>query len=474
MAYFFCLLMVCLYDAFDHIPADTTKRISGGAVFLVSFSLIFCVWFLFFLAYYPGIFSPDSVWQLQQAMGDSPLSNHHPVIHTLLMRAILKAGLAISGGNMMAATAVLSVLQMLFLALCMAYSVSSAYHLGISLPFCLISDLFFALVPFNILFSFTNLKDSWFAGFFLLLCSLLLRFFQDRDHTFKKTSHYILFATSCIGIGLFRSNGLFVLLALLPFLVFTFWKKKKLLLIFIACLVLCILVLGPVYRALDVTAVDPVEYLSVPLQQVSRVIVDEGRISDADYAMISEVVNPAMIASSYYARISDNIKNLIRTSGNQDAIAENKMGYLLLWLRLLKDNPFSYINAYVDLTVGFWYPEQTGIPYVLTMEPNSYGLSTSSRLPSGLSSFLYSISHSNNQQSFLGPLFSCGGYVWLFLMLFIYSFTRKGKSWIAFLPSLFLWGTLLLTTPVYGDIRYIYAVVVSLPLLCSVLKAKTN
>ncbi|MDO5138139.1 MAG: DUF6020 family protein, partial [Oscillospiraceae bacterium] len=157
-------------------------------------------------------------------------------------------------------------------------------------------------------------------------------------------------------------------------------------------------------------------------------------------------------------------KNLIRTSGNQDYISENKMAFLKLWLRLLKDNPMSYINAYVDLSLGFWYPEQTGIPFVTNTDPNSYGLTVSSVLPSAVTNALRLWTYNNNQQSFLGPVFSCGGYVWAFLFLFAYSLSKKGKTYIAFLPSLFLWLTLLLTTPVYSDIRYLYAVIVCLPL----------
>ena len=444
-------------------------------VFIFSFLFISLIWCFFFLSCYPGIFNPDSVWQLEQAMGDSPLSNHHPVVHTLLMRAVIKLGMALSGGNMTFAAALLTVIQMLFLSLCMSYSISVIYGTGIPAEWCAAAALFYAFVPFNIVFSYTNLKDTWFAGFFLLLLSVLIRKIHLSSSGMPLSrSDLILFAFSLLGIGLFRSNGFFTLIALSPFFIFLFRKDRSFVIALVACIIVCAVILGPVYNSLGVIAVDPVEYLSVPLQQISRVITDGGYISDSDYAMISKVIDPALIPSSYYNRISDNIKNLIRSSGDQEPLKNEKAAYFSLWLRLLKDNPFSYINAYVDLSNGFWYPEQTGVPYVTSMEPNPYRLESRSLLPEALTRFAHFWTYSNNQNSFLGIFFSCGLYIWIFLSLFIYSFTKKDKSFFAFLPSFFLWATILLTTPVWSDIRYIHALVVCLPLLFASVTAETN
>lgn len=474
LTFCFSIISICLFDEMDKTQLRCISRTSEKKVFFASWILIFIVWSVFFLAYYPGLYSPDSIWQLEQAMGDSPLSNHHPVIHTLLMRFILYLGLSLFNGDLSAATAMLSVIQMLFLSACMAFSVKTIYKIKRSVRLCSGVSLLFALIPFNIMFSFTHLKDTWFAGFFLVLCSILAeRVFAGSLNRLSRTQ-YILLTISAIGSGLFRSNGLYAILLLLPFLFFAFKNDRCFTVILSVCLIICFIITGPVYKAMGVASIDPVEYLSVPLQQISRVIVDGGKISDEDYALLSQVINPALIPSAYYARISDNIKNLIRTSGNQDYITDNKLPFLMLWLRLLKDNPVSYINAYVDLTSGFWYPEQTGIPYVTDTDPNTYGLKVTSSLPSSITGMLRIWTYSNNQNSFLGIIFSCGGYVWLFLLLFAYSLTEKEKKvYIVFLPSLFLWITLLLTTPVYSDIRYLYAVIVCLPLLLASVTAKT-
>ena len=121
---------------------------------------------------------------------------------------------------------------------------------------------------------------------------------------------------SAAGIGLFRSNGFYVLLAMLLVLLYPLWKRKSFLVLIAVAVLFCFLILGPVYRALEVTPVDTVEYLSVPLQQIGRVYADGGTVETDDEALIAKVVNPALIASTYYPRISDNMKNLIRSAGD--------------------------------------------------------------------------------------------------------------------------------------------------------------
>ncbi len=475
LASVFSIVLICLFDAFDSFSPHAPKRIHKRcSVFLCSFVSILLIWSIFFLAYYPGLYTNDSFWQLQQALGDSDLSNHHPVLHTLIMRGILCFGKTVFRGSLTASTALLSVIQMTFLAACMAYSVRTIYAITYSTAFCSISSLFYAIAPFNIVFSFTHLKDTWFAGFFLLFCSqILIRLFH-RDDLKPDRADLLIFCISCLGVGLFRSNGFYALIVMAPFIFFCFRSEKKLLAVFIICLLVCSLILGPIYNLLNVAPVDPVEFLSVPLQQVSRVMVDGGKISENDYELISRLIEPTLITSTYYSRISDNIKNLIRTSGNQNELLEHKADYFLLWLRLLRDNPVSYVKAYVELTGGFWYPEMTGIPYVNYMEPNPYKLSVNSLLPGIATDLAYRWTHSNNQQSFLAPFFSCGGYVWLMLALFSYSLTKKDSMFISILPSVLIWGTLLLTTPVYCDLRYIFAVVVVIPLFFTILWKKSD
>ena len=47
--------------------------------------LVLC-WLPYLLALYPGVVLPDSLSSVAQSMGDVPISNHHPVLFTLLVK----------------------------------------------------------------------------------------------------------------------------------------------------------------------------------------------------------------------------------------------------------------------------------------------------------------------------------------------------------------------------------------------------
>lgn len=462
----FAVLLTVLFGAMDRSqPRKGLGVRPFRSVFLSSFFGILLFWTPFFLIHYPGIFTDDSLWQLQQALGDAALSNHHPVAHTLLLRLLCKAGELLFSGDLTKTVAMMSVLQMIFLSACWSFGIAKLYSMRFRPVFTVGTFIFFAVAPYNIVFSYTNIKDSWFAGSFFVFTVLLLELFLDTsDEVCRTVSDRVLMLLSAAGIGLFRSNGFYVLIAMLLALLYPLRKRKSFLILIAVAVLFCFLILGPVYRSLEVTPVDTVEYLSVPLQQIGRIYADGGTVDADDEALIAKAVNPALIASTYYPRISDSMKNLIRTSGDQTVIGEEPGAFLSMWLRLLSKNPVSCLAAYADLTSGFWYPESYGIPYVDNMVDNPYKLKTRCLLPSSVAELSYLWTHSNGQRSDLGVLFSCGYYVWLVLILFAYCWAQRSKLALTVLPSVLLWGTLLLTTPVYGDLRYLYALAVCVPL----------
>ena len=459
LVYPFLLLCTVLFDKLQTLPARRSMS-SSRRHFFVYQALILLCWMPFVLTSYPGVLNTDSIWQIQQALGDAPLSDHHPVVHTLLLRALLTIGKALFNGNVSHALGLASIVQMLFLSACMAYTLCSMQRMGAPRLLSIGTVLFYGLVPFHAVFSITHLKDSWFAGFFLLFCSTFGKALLTSQSL--TTADYLLVFISSIGLGLFRSNGLY-LVATLTVCVLLFLRSNRKLCLAIGCaLLICLCVLGPVFGRLQVISVDPVEYLSVPLQQISRIYADGFALSQADEQLLATLIDPQLLPFTYYARISDPIKNLIRDSGHQEVLLANKGAFFRLWLRALWQYPSSAFHAYVDLTDGFWFPESTGIPYVINSDPNPYGLSSNGVLPASVKAFFSPFYHPNQQQSALAPFYSCGNYVWLMLVLFFFSF-RKGKP-LFYLPGIFLWGTLLLTTPVYSDIRYLYAIIVATPL----------
>ena len=443
-------------------PQQIRQR--AGAVFGLSFLVIAAVWAVFFLIFYPGIAGEDAFWQLAQGLGTEPLSNHHPVAHTLIISFLFRTGLALFG-TANAAAAFLSVCQMILLDLCWSFAVSRLYRLGFRPALWIGSLVFFALAPCNIIFAFSVHKDPWFAAAFTVFGAVLLEIVCDPDAgKARRVLRVVLLSISALGVGLLRSNGKFVLIVLLPFVLIRFLRSwRAVWIVTAAAAVLSFVITGPVYNAAGVTPVDTVEYLSIPLQQIARVYTDGGSASAEDDGLIREVVPVEMIPAHYYPKISDNIKNLIRDQGDQELISENKLTYLGVWLRLLVRNPDAYIEAYVDQTVGFWYPDSAGQPYLTKSTPNDLGVESEPLLPAGFYSVLATWVDGIRAVPLLGFLYSNGLTAWLMILLLGLAVLRKSDLTVLFVPPFVLWLTLLVSTPVYSDNRYMYPVFVFLP-----------
>lgn len=67
-------------------------RIRPFGVGFLSFLFIVLCYIPFFLRYYPGIIEYDSWMQMIQVLG-APYSNHHPWLHTMIIKAIYETGI---------------------------------------------------------------------------------------------------------------------------------------------------------------------------------------------------------------------------------------------------------------------------------------------------------------------------------------------------------------------------------------------
>ncbi len=100
------------------------KHFFAKRVFLASFLLCLIFWLPGYLYEYPGIITPDSINQIEQTLGLVPLSNHHPISHTLLIGLCLRPVYAVTG-NINTAIGFYTLVQMILMALIVAYSINT-------------------------------------------------------------------------------------------------------------------------------------------------------------------------------------------------------------------------------------------------------------------------------------------------------------------------------------------------------------
>ena len=442
---------------------------------LFAFSLIvlILVWLPNYLYEYPGIFSPDSIVQMEQVLELRALSNHHPAAHTLLMKLFVCTGMLLGQylkvrDPLCFGAGLYCLIQLIFHAFSCALVIKLLQKLRLPAFFPTGALLFFAFVPYHAVFGIYAGKDTPFTDIYLLLTISLIHLILPKTGCGRKTDliHFVLAGTAfCI----FRGNGWYAFLILLPFLLILLRNQLKTLLpAGFLILILSLGIKGPLYSAAGIASADFVESLHVPLQQIARVVCDNKPLTEEETALIEKTVNHIEdIPVIYDPAFADMTKELIRTNGNQAYLEAHKGEYLRLWIRLGLKYPDSYLAAWVDLTRAYWYPDTDyEVALIEGVADNSFGLYSRPLIGGKLIVKLREILLKLG--SFIplyGLLFSMGMcfFLLLFLAALILGSAHFRRRLLILLPGFALYLTLFLAAPV-AEFRYAYPMMSALPL----------
>ena len=427
---------------------------------LCSFVICLTCWLPYFLYQYPGIMTPDSINQFEQVLGLIPYSNHHPIVHTLLIKAFYHLGLLFTS-DMVAAFSFYTFFQMCFMAFSVSYLNKALKFFQVRTLICFVITLFYALVPYHAVYAVTVWKDILFAGFVLLFgCSMLCLSQKIKASTIS------LFILSGIMICLMRSNGWYGFLVSLPFLLYHYRAKAKIFFPALAAVLLIALVAKyPVMNSFHVIQPDLVESLAIPTQQVAAVLCNDRELTEEQLQLIEHVVDLTYIKELYNPFFADNIKELVR-AGDQSYLESHKKEFFSLYLELGLTYPGDYLKAYIDETYGYWYPDSfypvadaegvsatsLGVSHTpliggpIVIKTKEIAIKLGSMLP------MYSL------------LWSMGVAFWFFIFCVGCVIVRdERQKLVYFLPSFALYLTVLAATPVATEFRYVYFMIFSLP-----------
>lgn len=462
------------------------KAVRGGKVFLISQVVIFCCWIPVFLAYYPAIMSYDfnrqSIWAHQ---GYIWFTTHHPLIHTFLIKCFFDLGKGI--GSYEIAMALFSLMQMLILSAVYAYSCNMIGRLTGKKWTVAVTTLLFALLPLHSVMVLCMTKDVLFSAFLLLFLLLLLErrmYFSKQE---AKKGRLLLFDIALLFTGilmlLFRNNAVYAFVVFAAFWVL--WSKKER----IAVLVLCVLITaGGVGVNAGMKAVmgagegSEAEKYSVFMQQMCRTALNhENTLTEEEWGILNYYVS-CEYWHDYNPAIADSIKgNVTVTSFRnwKDDIPQMIKDWAKIGLRY----PNDYIDAFLEMTMGYWFPDDVSHAEVLGYgEDSQYGLiytfnASASEFFEGVESHSYlpklqkwyqKIVNGNAYYDIpvLSNLFKPAIYCWVLVavMISLIYCRQREKLVLCMLPFWYLM-TLLLGPVV--NIRYVYPVIAAVPLLLS-------
>lgn len=462
-----CRALMVLLQA--HMPSSAPKALSSRQRLFIFTALLLC-WLPWFLYDYPGVMTPDSISQFSQATGLIPYSSHHSLIHTLLFRLLYRLGFGLTG-SVNAGIAFYTVFQMCALAASETFCLSLLSKYGVPRRLLVCWLLFWGLMPYNGIYAVTMWKDVPFSAALLLYAAALCCFIKEGCPGFRtRPGLYALLACSGWFTCMLRSNGVYVFLFMLPFVLFVFRRHiGRMAPLQISIVLLALLIKGPVFTYFGVASPHFTESLSIPLQQVARVVT-EGRELTADQtALINQVVDISLIPEYYDPVISDPVKALV-IYNNADYLADHKGEFLKLWARLLITYPRDYMEAFIDQTKGYWYPAPAQLRTNEGISPNDAGLAwphlLRGQLPVKISEILLKMP---DLFPVYGILWSIGAFTWLMLFLAAFQLLYGTRaSLLLYLPFIGTILTLLLATPVASDLRYAYPMILGMPFMLSI------
>lgn len=421
----------------------------------------------FVIVFWPGTLQWDAHAQLWAYFGEIDWNNGYPIFPTWLSGQCIELGRRISGSDSLGFffyTFPQYVIQWCIF----AYGIYLLTKLKTPIIWRWLSLLYLSLFPLWRIWGYTMAKDSYYYMFVLLMVLIMIDIHvskSDQPMWWK----WMLLCISPLMCCLMRPNGmLLVLLTVLGGFVFD-GKRWK---IYVVCLVVSILPtlalnkVGETYWGIGEVTIS--ESLSIPLQQTARYLqYHYEELTQEEIDVLSTVFTVDINQISYAPEISDGVKALFR----KDATSEEVQAYLKVWLGQLLKHPKTCIQAVLNHTYGYFYPNRAWMQEYY----GTYYLGNSQHWTDGIidvqfgmkyqeiRNFYQTVGDLVIQTPVIGMLYSCGlqNYILIGCCVFLGHYGKK-RELAALMPSV---ATVLmcLLSPANAYLRYMMPVMVLLP-----------
>lgn len=431
--------------------------------------LLWTCWLPWFVCLFPGTVSNDSISQLKELMGLTPMSNANPVFQTWMLGAFRQLGLWLGSAD--AGVALYCVTQSALMAWLMG-ALLDGIRLSVAPRWLFwLALAFYALCPIFPVFAFCVGKDTNFAMAVLFL-SLMVKRVTD-ESAVCSAGRAVGLCVAAVLCTLLRNPGIFLaLLTLALLLAWTLHSRERrtcgawrLPVLAAACV---LVVYGTLHflilPGLNIAPTPESENYSLPLQQVARVAAGGGLTQEQEQA-VAGVLPVQELKSVYNGELSDPVKALWR----EDATPEQKRAFWRAWPGIVLDNPMTSLSATFHNTYGYLYPG-----YMSTIKPTLLIGDQSTRTASvkglydytinPLSEGLKTITDRLAQNPLYRLVVSPGLYGWIVLMSAVWLLRRNKGRLLCTVPALFTLAGCLLSA-VNGYFRYAMPLYLCAPLL---------
>lgn len=461
---------------------EEVKEKSKKYNWLKYFLIIFVCWIPTLLAFYPAIISYDGGYQIRDYFFMGQIG-HHPFLVTILYAAFYRFGLFVLESPTLGMF-LFSIVQMTFMALIFSYAVKfieetdKKWLRNISL-------IFYALFPYNQLFSMMTTKDVIFAG---LTIVFIINLYNMLEGKFKALDYVYIIIIGVVML-LSRNNSIYTLKVSLPFIILILIKNKRNLIKIVSVFLITIFLYQIINNALHSSAGKVNDEGSLRISHFSQAVaklVDEkeNELTEEEKEKITYYFNDyKKLAEVYKSNIADNTVKMI----NGKNINSNKTEFFQFMWQLGKKYPIIFIDSFLNTMRGYWYICDASFNKIWNEErPDTMGalelfcfrigreecaVVEESKLPK-LKEFYQEMFCQNQYQKIpvVYILFQPATYSYIALANLLYSIYKKDKNRLVIAIFLFVFFASCFLAHC-AIIRYIYPIIVNVPIMaCLVAK----
>lgn len=433
----------------------------GGGIVIAACSIPILI------VFWPGTLQWDAYGQLQVYFGGNNWDGRFPIFVTWLSGKCIELGRTFFGSDS-AGMFLYTFPQYVIQWGIFSYGIYILNKLDAPIIWRWLSLLYYSLFPAWRIWGFTMAKDTYYylSVFLIVLLLIDIHISKIRKPVWWQ---WILLCISSLFCCLVRPNGVLLIICTM---LGAFFLNKKQWKIYIICIVVSVLPTfalneaGKIYWGIgDVPAR---ESLSIPLQQTARYLQCHFEELTQEESDVLKSVFAANIDSlPYHPEISDGVKDVFRINASNDEVS----AYLEIWLKQFFKHPETYLQALLNHTYGYFYPNREWLK-------NTYGtyyLGDSQHWQDSVMDIKFGMDYQEFRDYYrnigeiftripiISMLYSCGLQNYILIGCFSFLlYHKKKRELIILLPSV---ATIIMCifSPVNACVRYMLPIMVLMP-----------
>jgi len=443
------------------------------------------MWLPYIIAFYPGIVVhvdiKDQIYQFHHIETETInyvnlisdevyINTHYPVLHTLIINGFVKIGEII--GNYNIGMFLYTIVQVIVMISVLSYTFVYMKKKNTPIWIRVFALALYTLLSFFPLSAINFSKDTY-ASIFTLVYIILLFELLTNNINFGKRRYYVLLILVMLLIMMFRNDGIYRVV--IPFIVLIFMnikQWKKLALILIIPILIFQIYSNIILPAFKITKGSIREVLSIPFQQTARVVYDYGEdaFTEEEQEKISKILDFKKLKEIYVTESSDNVKGTF----NKDCTKEELLDYLKVWIKNFFKYPFTYIEATLSNTYGYFYTDITASPisigyiYISDIDDGIFDIKFEDKLNTERTTIV--IWHNAlTKLPVISMLYSIGFHSCILLISTGYIIHCKKYKFIPVLLPLLVVLLVALASPVNAYLRYALPIIFNLPITIAII-----